>query len=104
MPSLAAVVMLELRHDAVELDLSPRVLMAELRLWRHLDLELLALTAVEKDVDVLFREFLERRVEAEAVVGREAVEHAAAPAVGAVTERGVDERAFVQRSLRIGDE
>ena len=44
------------------------------------------------------------RIEAESVVGREAVEHPAAPTVGAVAERGVDKRPLVQGSLRIGHE
>ncbi len=74
------------------------------RLGRHQNFELFALGAVEQELDVLFGQVLKGRIEAESVMGRQAVEHSAAPTVGAVAERGVDECALVQAAFGIGYE
>src|SRR5262245_33690690 len=80
------------------------MLLAQLGLRGQYDFELLSLGAVEKDLHVLLRQILKGRVKAEAIVRREAMEHAAAPAIGAVAERGSDESPLVESALRIGDQ
>src|SRR5215831_13252014 len=95
---------LQLVDDALKLDFLAGVLLAHLGLGGQYHFELLSLGAVEEDLHVLFGQVLEGRIEAKTVMGSEAVKQAAAPAIGAVAERGSDESPFVKGALRIGDE
>src|SRR5690349_16588411 len=94
---VAAIVALDAGDDAVEAellaDLRLNMPAFSLRAFRLLKHELLASRAIEKDIHDLLRQFLEGRVEVEAVMLRQAVHHLAVPCVLIITEGFWDERA-----------
>jgi hypothetical protein len=82
-----AVVSLDPVRDPVEPDFFAHAPVARLRAFRQQLQELLALRAVEEDIDDLLRQLLERRLQAEAEVLRQAVHHPPVAGLLVVPER-----------------
>ena len=86
--AVLAVLMLELIDDSVELDLLTGVLVADFCPGRQQDLELLALGAIKKDLDVALSQILEGYIEAELKMSGETMEEPAPPTIATVIHRG----------------
>ena len=72
------------------------MLFALFRPRRQNHFELLAFCPVHQNIDVLLRQFLERHIQTETIMSRQAVQNASAPAFATIVHRGRDKCPFIQ--------